>query len=129
MQAIISADSAMSQVQNQGSVVTKMEGRAGVLESEIKLDSARGGNVEAKQEELAEIQQKTVQVQSAQMNTLAQVSKEMETAQKVDQKTDKTDTVSNENTDENGNSTEETAVMDTEMITETDAYLHVDVRL
>lgn len=129
MQAIISADSAMSQVQNQGSVVTKMEGRAGVLESEIKLDSARGGNVEAKQEELAEIQQKTVQVQSAQMNTLAQVSKEMETAQKADQKTDKTDTVSNENTDENGNSTEETAVMDTEMITETDAYLHVDVRL
>lgn len=132
MQAIISADSAMTQVQNQGRVVTRMEDRAGVLESEIKLDAARGGNVEAKQEELAEIQQKAVQTQSVQMNTLAQVSKEMETAQKADQKTDKTDTtdaVSNENTDENGNSTEETAVMDAEMITETVAYPHVDVRL
>ena len=45
MKAMISADSAMAQAQVQGSVATKMEGRAGVLESEIKLDAALGGDV------------------------------------------------------------------------------------
>lgn len=69
MKAMISADSAMAQAQVQGSVATKMEGRAGVLESEIKLDSARGDDVEAKKEELAEVEQKAVQAESAQMNT------------------------------------------------------------
>ena len=50
MTAIISADSAMTQAQIQGSVSGQMEGKAGVLEAEIKLDSARGGNVEKKKE-------------------------------------------------------------------------------
>ena len=55
MKAMISADSAMAQAQVQGSVATRMEGRAGVLESEIKLDMARGDDVEKKKEELAEV--------------------------------------------------------------------------
>ena len=62
MKAMISADSAMAQAQVQGSVATKMEGRAGVLEAEIKLDQARGDDVEKKKEELAEVQQKAVQI-------------------------------------------------------------------
>ena len=91
MTAIISADSAMAQAQVQGSVATKMEGRAGVLESEIKLDSARGDDVEAKKEELAEVEQKAAQAESAQMNTLATANKELEEAAKADQQAEKTD--------------------------------------
>ena len=84
MKAMISADSAMAQAQVQGGVATKMEGRAGVLESEIKLDSARGDDVEAKKEELAEVEQKAVQAESAQMNTLATANKELEEAAYID---------------------------------------------
>ena len=132
-----------------------MEGRAGVLETEIKLDAARGGNVEAKQEELAEIQQKAAWAQSTQMTTLADASKELEAAAKADQqtektdgkdkKTDKKDAVTNENQDKNVSGTEEREKVDTGVVTEpvtvdvpesvdvslsgTVIYTHVDVRL
>ena len=155
MKAMISADSAMAQAQVQGSVATKMEGRAGVLESEIKLDQARGDDVEKKKEELAEVQQKAVQAESAQMSTLADANKELEEAAKADQqtektddkdkKTDKKDAVSNENEDKTVAGTEETenvgADVKTETVStdiaepvdvsvlETAAYTHVDVRL
>ena len=155
MTAIISADSAMAQAQVQGSVATKMEGRAGVLESEIKLDSARGGNVEKKQEELAEVEQKAAEVQSAQMNTLAEANKELEAAAKADQqaektdskdkKTDKKDIVDNGNEDKKVSGTEETESVKVDVAAEpvsadvtevvvvsepkTVAYTHVDVLL
>ena len=153
MATIISADSAIACAQQQGGVVTKMEGRAGVLETEIKLDAARGGNVEAKQEELAEVQQKAAQAQSAQMSTLADASKELEAAAKADQqtektdgkdkKTDKKDAVTNENQDKNVSDTEDAEMVNTDVVTETVtadipesvdvsvpvAYTHVDVRL
>ena len=155
MRAMISADSAMAQAQVQGSVATKMEGRAGVLESEIKLDSARGDDVEAKKEELAEVEQKAVQAESAQMNTLATANKELEEAAKADQqtekaddkdkKTDKKDAASGEKEDKTVAGTEETenvgADVKTETVntdiaepvevsvSETAAYTHVDVRL
>ena len=86
MQAIISAGSALTQVQRQGSVVTNMKGREGVLGAEIKLDSARGGNVEKKQEELEEVQKRLNQVQSTQMDILSEASKKLEEARKEDQK-------------------------------------------
>ena len=155
MKAMISADSAMTQAQVQGSVATKMEGRAGVLESEIKLDAARGGNVEAKKEELAEVEQKAALAESAQMNTLATANKELEEAAKADQqtekaddtekKTDKKDAVSNEKEDKTVVGAEETENVGAEVKTETVstdiaepvelsvpetvAYTHVDVRL
>ena len=91
MKAMMSADSAREQAQVQSSVATKMEGRAGILESEIKLDSARGGDVEKKQEELAEVEQKVAKVQSEQMNTLEEANKELEAAAKADQQAEKTD--------------------------------------
>ena len=90
MRAMISAGSAMSQAQIQGSVVSQMEGKAGVLESEIKIDSARGCNIEAKKEELAELQEKAVTAEAAQMNTLANVNKEFEAAAKADQQAENT---------------------------------------
>ena len=155
MKAMISADSAMAQAQVQGSVATKMEGRAGVLESEIKLDSARGGDAEAKKEELAEVEQKAALAESAQMNTLATANKELEEAAKADQqtakaddkdnKTDKKDAASSEKDDKTVAGTEETenvgADVKTETVStdvaepvevsvpETVAYTHVDVRL
>lgn len=155
MKAMISADSAMAQAQVQGSVATKMEGRAGVLESEIKLDQARGDDVEKKKEELAEVQQKAVQAESAQMSTLADANKELEEAAKADQqaektddkdkKTDKKDAVSNEKEDTAVAETEETKTADVDVETETVnadvvgnaevsvpetvTYTHVDVRL
>ena len=155
MKAMISADSAMAQAKVQGSVATKMEGRAGVLEAEIKLDQARGDDVEKKKEELAEVQQKAVQAESAQMNTLADANKELEAAAKADQqaektdnkdkKTDKKDAVSNEKEDTAVAETEETKTADVDVATETVnadvvgnaevsvpetvTYTHVDVRL
>ena len=92
MKAMLYADSAMARAQVQGSVASQMEGRAGVLESEIKLDSARGGDVSAKKEELEEVKQKVAAVETAQMNTLADASKKMEEAAKEEQKTEKADT-------------------------------------
>lgn len=153
MKAMISADSAMAQAQVQGSVATKMEGRAGVLESEIKLDSARGDD--AKKEELAEVEQKAVQAESAQMNTLATANKELEEAAKADQqtekaddkdkKTDKKDAVAGEKEDKTVAGTEETENVGVDVktetvntdiaqpvevsVSETVAYTHVDVRL
>ena len=155
MKAMISADSAMAQAQVQGSVATKMEGRAGVLESEIKLDSARGGDAKAKKEELAEVEQKAAQAESAQMNTLATANKELEEALRADQhtekaddkdkKTDKKDAVSNEKEDKTVAGTEETENVGAEIknetvsadvsepvevsVSETVTYTHVDVRL
>lgn len=91
MQAMISAGSAMTMVQKQGSVATNMKGREGILEAEIKLDSARGGNVERKQEELDEVQKKLTQVQSTQMDILSDANKKIEEARKEDQKAEATE--------------------------------------
>ena len=155
MKAMMSADSAKAQAQVQGSVATKLEGRAGILESEIKLDSARGAHVEKKQEELAEVEQKATEVQSAQMNTLAEANKELEAAVKADQQAEKTDSkdkkadkkdiVDNGNEDKKVSGTEETESVKVDVAAEpvsadvtevvvvsepkTVAYTHVDVLL
>lgn len=125
MKAIMSGDFAKAQAQVQGSVVTKMEGRAGILESEIKVDAARGANVEEKQEELAEVQSKVSEAQLAQLNTLVDANKKLEEAAKEEKQTEKTENVE---------------VLIKEVITdfsetidvseiETSTYNHVDVRL
>ena len=136
MQAIISADSAISQVQSAGRVVTKMEGRAGVLEAEIKLDSSRGSNVEAKQEELAEVQQKASQAQASQMNVLANAEKELEEAVKSEQKIEsKEDNIDDKNAENkvDGTETEEVIAepvsVSADVVVESVEYKHVDVRL
>ena len=128
MKVMMSADSAKAQAQVQGSVATKLEGRAGILESEIKLDSARGGNVEKKQEELAEVRQMAAEVQSAQMNTLAETNKELEGAAKAERQVEKTDikakkadkknAVKNGNEDNKISGREETESMETDVSTE-----------
>ena len=149
MKAMLYADSAMARAQVQGSVATQMEGRAGVLESEIKLDSARGGDVSAKKEELEEVKQKAAAVETAQMNTLTDASKKMEEAAKEEQQTEKTDAkdkkadkkevVSDEKQDTKITETEERVVTNeisadvaenAEVSAQEDiTYTHVDVRL
>ncbi len=134
MKAMISADSAMAQAKIQGSVAGQMEGKAGVLEAEIKLDAARGGNVEKKKEELAEAQQKAAQAESAQMNTLSNANKELEAAAKVDdkdKKTDKKDAVSAGKEDATMSVEDEIEIVEANVETnaETEIHTHVDVRL
>ncbi len=57
IKSMISADSSMKQAKSQGTVVTKLKGEARVTAREIKTDLERGGNVGAKQELLANVNQ------------------------------------------------------------------------
>ena len=131
MTAIISADAVLSQAKVHGSVATRMQGRAGVLEAEIKLDSANGGNVEAKKEELAEVQQKAVVAGTSQTDTLVSVSKDIEEA-------DNADEIENEKEDVSVDGEKKSADTDVAggVVTEDEVvvpkravYFHVDVRL
>lgn len=144
MRAMISSYSALEQARVQGGVASKMDGRAGVLEVEIKLDMARGNDVEAKKEELAEVQEKAINAETAQMNTLAEANKEIEEAAKAEQQAESADdkdknkvaTEENQKAIENVKSetdTESNGINLTEVVgnsvVETIAYGHVDVRL
>ena len=86
MQSMISADSSMKQARVQGRAATEMKGREGVLEIEIKLDSARAGGegslkgVDAKKEQLAETRARRMNVESAQMQTLTEANEEAQKA-------------------------------------------------
>ena len=91
MTAMISADRAIKQARVQGSVATKMEGRSGVLQSEIKMDQAIGGNTQKKEEELAEVEQKAQAAASSQFSTLADANRTMEEAAKEDSRKEKED--------------------------------------
>lgn len=85
MTALISADSSMKQAKVQGSVATQMEGRANVLKAEMK----QSGNTEAKEAELADLEQKAVNATASQMNTLAEANKaasEAAAAERADKK-------------------------------------------
>ncbi|MDE7253128.1 MAG: FlxA-like family protein [Acetatifactor sp.] len=107
MTAIISADSSIKQAQVQGSVATRMEGRAGVLESEIKLDQARGGVTQKKEEELAEVEQKAQAATSSQLSTLAEANKTMKEAAEAESKEEKTDSKEEKTDDKDAKTTGE----------------------
>lgn len=115
MQAMISADSSMKQAQVQGSMATQMEGKAGVLESEIKMDKGRGASTEKKEEELADLQAKAQEATAAQVSTLAEAGKKMEEAAKADSQTEASETKSDktDNTQEKVNGTEENVTTET----------------
>ncbi len=85
MQAMISADVSMKQAQVQGSVATQLEGKASILESEIKMDGSRGASVEKKEEELADIQQNAQQATAGQMSALAEANQAMKEANAAEQ--------------------------------------------
>lgn len=90
MQAMISADGSMKQAKVSGSAAHRMEGKAGVLEAEIKLDSVRGGSTEAKEAELAEVKEKAANAAAFQMDTLSKANQTANEAAKTDQEAKKT---------------------------------------
>lgn len=90
MQAMLSADGAMKQAKVQGSVAASMDGKAGVLEAEIKLDSARNGDTSAKEAQLADVKQKAEDATASQMKTLAEAGEALAEANKKAADTDKT---------------------------------------
>ena len=89
MEAMISADTSMKQADVHGSVARKMEGRAGVLEAEIKQDEGLGFSVpEGKREQLAEVETKANEATVAQMGALAQAEKAAQKANEAEQNQD-----------------------------------------
>ena len=102
MQAMISADSSMKQAKVQGNVVTQMEGRAGVLESEIKQDAGRG-NTEKKEAELEELQAKVQSATAAQISTIADADKSLKEAADADNNIDTDEKKQNETEKSQGN--------------------------
>lgn len=80
MKAMISADAAIAQADVQRSVAVTMDGRAGVLKAEIKQDAASGGNTQAKEQELAQVEQASINATAAQMSTLGEANKEIREA-------------------------------------------------
>ena len=105
MQAIISAESSMNQVKAQGAVKTDMEGKAGILQSEIKLDEARGGDTTKKREELAEVEAKASDITAAQMDILSDTNEKLEDAAKADQEAARTE--GKDKTDKSGKTDKE----------------------
>ena len=86
MTAMISADTSIKQAKVQGSVATEMKGRANVLKAEMK----QSGSTEAKEAELAELEQKAENATASQMNTLVEANKVVEKAAEAE-RTEKKD--------------------------------------
>ena len=122
MQAMICADSSMKQAKVQGSMATQIQGRASVLESEIKQDAGKG-NTEKKEEELAELQAKAQSATAAQMSTLADANKSVEEAAKAENSNTE-DTATKNNTDKS-EKTQESAGAAAE---ETDSVKNTDIK-
>jgi len=76
MTAVISADTSMKQAKVQGSVATEMKDRANVLKAEMR----QSGSTEAKEAELADLEQKAVNATASQIDTLAEANKAVEEA-------------------------------------------------
>ena len=127
MTAMISADSTIKQAKVQGSVATGMKGKVGVLESEIKLDKVRGFDTRAKEEELAEVEQKAQTATASQLSALADASKAMEEAAQEDSKTEKAD--KKETGVEGKDEEEHTQSDETATTPPLTAYTPVDIRL
>ena len=133
MEALISADGARKTADVQGSVAQRMEGKAGVLEAEIQLDSARNMDTSSKQEQLADVNSKAQAAQTAQMSTLQKAGEERKEAAEAGtdaegvkkQDEDKVTSKDNaENEAKEGNPDESQDGMG-----QTDGYVPVDVRV
>lgn len=85
MESMIAADVSIKNAKVQSGVATKMEGRADVLNMEIKLDGSRGGDTERKEAELADTEQKAADAAASAIGTLADAGKAMKAAAKTEQ--------------------------------------------
>lgn len=133
MQAMISADGTMKQAKVQGSVAKRMEGKAGVLETEIKLDAGRGGSTEAKEKELAKVKDKAADAVASQMDTLSEANEKLErageeeTEESKELKSGDTDSRKSELKEKPGEDQEESGQMEEKA--EFVRYMPVDIRL
>lgn len=84
-QSLLSANTSMKIARVQQGAKNQMDGHAGVLDAEIKLDSARGGDVKKKQEELEEIKKKASELEASTVNTLSTANDDLKKAAKEDQ--------------------------------------------
>ncbi len=105
MTAMLSADTSIKQAKVQGSAAAKMEGRANVLKAEIK----QGGNTEAKQKELAELEQKAMDATASQMNTLAKADEAVKESAAAEHNDNKASDAKEEKTAQTENTTGEKA--------------------
>lgn len=114
MEAMISADNSLKQADVNGSVAKKMEGRAGVLEAEIKQDNAMGCNPEGKEETLVKTQAKAYEATSTQMGALALAEKNAERAAEESREQDKEE--QEKEKDEDGKDHNDGNTFDTEQL-------------
>ena len=78
MSAIISADVAAGQARIQGNTAKRMENRAGIIKSEIKMES---GDTSDKEKELAEVEKRAQAASESQMNTLRDAGETLKKAE------------------------------------------------
>ena len=83
--ALLSANTSRQIAHVQHATKKQMDGHAGVLDAEIKLDGARGGDTKKKQEELEETQKKAAELTEATVNTLSTANEDLKKAAKEDQ--------------------------------------------
>ncbi len=82
--SLLSANNSVKLARVQQGAKNQMDGHAGVLDAEIKLDSARGGDVKKKQEELEETKKKASELEESTMNTLSAATDDLKKAAKDD---------------------------------------------
>ena len=82
--SLLSAQMSMKTAKLQHGVKKQMDGRAGVLEAEIKLDSGRGGDVTKKKEELEDVEKKSADLENTQMNLLSEMNDNLKKAAEAD---------------------------------------------
>lgn len=119
MQALISADIGLEQSQVQSHIKNELKGRAGILRTEIKLDSR--GNTAHKEAELAMVEEKAKKLDSAQMSMLSAVQSEIKKVVEDGEKSDETQLQ-----DKEEDKKEEPLKDSVDMLSE---YSHVDVSL
>ncbi len=83
-QSLISARTSMKQIQLQQGVKKQMDGKAGVLDSEIKRDEASGADTTKKREELAKTQKRSEDIANNNIEQIAETNKEMQKAREAD---------------------------------------------
>ena len=82
--ALLSANTSRQIAHVQHATKKQMDGHAGVLDAEIKLDSARGGDVTKKKEALEETQKKAAELAETTINTLTTANEDLKKASKED---------------------------------------------
>ena len=82
--ALLAANTSRKIAHVQHAVKNQMDGRAGVLDAEIKLDGARGGDTKKKQEELEKTKKKASELEESTINTLTMANEDLKKASEED---------------------------------------------